>query len=297
MEKRRTTIEFKSIQITGDIDDLSQECTAYMKTKQFMAKRIHEQQEEIEKLKLNIIYHSSKHILMLEMLNNLNSQIEKINLLPKENKENKESLDISNDNFTSSFVYEDNLEIPPTKKLDNPINCSSPLSAPYKFNRFIKINDELKDLRNENLELRREIEKMKIENIDNSLEISKLKTDKFILFNELNELVINLKRTDLDKLNDYFKKNISNSSTRIIMPCAKGIKYNIMSAHSQISKILFTDSVKKKLNKSEIENIHIDMIDQDQMNLYYSILNKTEEEFDNLLDKKLSKKSKSFFYS
>ena len=41
---RTTQVDFKTAP-SLELDDLTQECWAYMKTKQFMAKRIFEQQE------------------------------------------------------------------------------------------------------------------------------------------------------------------------------------------------------------------------------------------------------------
>lgn len=300
MENRSTAIEFKTIPFHSDVEDLSQECTAYMKTKQFMAKRIHQQQEEIEMLKQAVIFHSGKHIQMMEMLRNMNEQMELIkqSVKPKSEKvEKKDNLDFSNEELASSFVYEDNFEM--TKKNVKP--CESPLSVPYNKTSH---NEELREIRNENVELRKELEKLRIDILDKSIEMNKVKTDKFILFNELNELVQSLRRTDLEKLNTYYKKNIISSVSKFEMPTAKGIKYNILSAQSQLSKILHTDSINKKLNKQEIP-INFDLnekpfeketIEKQQMDYFSNILKSTEEEFDNLLDRKLAKRSKSYYY-
>ena len=92
MEQRSTTIEFKTLSSYNDIEDLSQECTAYMKTKQFMAKRIHQQQEEIEMLRQNVLYHSAKHIQMYEMFKNMTDQLKMI----KENLGNKKVIENEN---------------------------------------------------------------------------------------------------------------------------------------------------------------------------------------------------------
>ena len=180
-------------------------------------------------------------------------------------------------------------------------NYESPLGVVNIINKTS--NTELKK---ENLELQKELEKLKIDILDKTIELNKTKSDKFVLFEELNELVLSLRRTDIDKLNQFYKKSINNKNlNKFEMPTAKGIKYNILSAQSQIAKILKTDSITKKLNKSDdnlpnIDNLNINQHqteeDRIQTEIYYSILKKTEDEFDALLDKKLQKRAKSFLY-
>lgn len=340
MDNRSTKIEFRTIQpFQSDIEDLSQECTAYMKTKQFMAKRIHQQQEEIEALKQSVIFYSGKDIQMHEMIRNLNEQLdllkkerEEFTLGIKKNekvgktdtKEKEKSndspiiLEDSNSDLAASFVYEDNFDLTNTVKkpengLKNCINsaegCESPLSIPFNSR---KKNETLnKEMASEIVELRKEIEKLKIENLDKTIELNKIKTDKFIIFNELNELVNSLKRVDIDKLNSFYKKNSNSLFTKLEMPNSKGIKLNILSAQSQLNKILLSDSIKMKIqNNPEVAALqkNIDpessspnqltnnLFERQQIDFYTEIIKKTEEEFDNLLDKKLSKRSKTFYY-
>lgn len=99
---RTTQIEFKNVP-TLEIEDLTQECYAYMKTKQFMAQRIFEQQEEIETLKGQLFYHSIKHIQMYDWLKHINEQLLFIKL--RKDSQTKEELNLSED-LASSFVYE-----------------------------------------------------------------------------------------------------------------------------------------------------------------------------------------------
>jgi len=281
MAGRLTTIEFKAINFNTDHEDLSQECTAYMKTKQFMAKRIHEQQEEIESLKQNVIFYSGKYIQLLDIVKDLKSQIGMIK--PKEF-----DADASNNNLATSYVLDDLGDNLNTKK-----NYDSDSSSHVKGT-----GEEIQILK-ENVELHKEIEKLNIDLLDRTHELNKIKSDKFILFNELNELVNNLRRTNLDKLNAYFKTNSDTYVTKNNMPSAKGIKYNILSAQSQISKILHTDSITRKLNKVEDSGSNNDdqiLVNKQQMKDLDSILTKTEADFDSLLDRKLSKKSRPFLY-
>jgi hypothetical protein len=260
-----TTIEFRKIPCLTDTDDLAQECTAYMKTKQFMAKRIVQQQEEIELLKQNVIYHCGKHMEMYDMLKNMQEQLDLLGSVKRE------KLDLSNDDMANSFIYEDSKE--------------------YGFVEEKNSNDLA--LRKENIELTKEIERMKLTLLERTLEISKLRSDKFQLYNELNELVLSLKRVDLDKLNAFYKKNITSPLiSRNEMPTAKGVKYNIMSAHSQICKILKSDVIKSKLNLDD----KMGSEDKLQLDMYNNILKSVDNDFDTLLDRKLSKKSK-FYYN
>lgn len=99
---RTTHIEFKNVP-TLELEDLTQECYAYMKTKQFMAQRIFEQQEEIETLKTQLFYHSIKHVQLYDWLKYINEQLHLIKL--KKESVPKEELNFSED-LASSFVYE-----------------------------------------------------------------------------------------------------------------------------------------------------------------------------------------------
>lgn len=99
---RTTNVEFKNIP-SLELEDLTQECYAYMKTKQFMAQRIFEQQEEIETLKSQLFYHSTKHVQMYNWLKHVNDQIQIIR--HKKDIHNKEELNFSED-LANSFVYD-----------------------------------------------------------------------------------------------------------------------------------------------------------------------------------------------
>ena len=106
MDKTFTTthIEFKTVP-TLELEDLTQECYAYMKTKQFMAQRIFEQQDEIENIKNQLFYHSIKHVQMYDWLKFVNEQLQQIKQRKETENHNKEDLNISDD-LASSFLYE-----------------------------------------------------------------------------------------------------------------------------------------------------------------------------------------------
>jgi hypothetical protein len=99
---RTSNVEFKNVP-SLEMEDLTQECYAYMKTKQFMAQRIFEQQEEIEILKNQLFYHSVKHVQMYSWLKHINDQVQSVKV--KKEFQSKEELNLSED-LANSFVYE-----------------------------------------------------------------------------------------------------------------------------------------------------------------------------------------------
>jgi len=292
-----TTIEFKTIPTRIDVEDLSQECTAYMKTKQFMANRIHQQQEEIDMLKQHIIYHSGREIQMYEMIKTLSEEIEMLKKIKNVHKEkgkddslcdNEDNAGVSlSDDFATSLICDEK---------DHLITGYETINA---VTHQDKRPEEIKMLKEENLDLQKENEKLSLQILENTLEINKVKSDKFILFNELNELIMSLKKINIDELNEFYKKHRdSRTLTKSDMPLSKGIKYNILSAQSQITKLLRIDTIHKKLSTMEEENksSKVNSEGKIQLEIYLNLLKSTEIEFDELLDRKLSKRGKSFFY-
>ena len=85
-----------------DTESLKQECYGYLKTKQFMADRIFEQQKEIETLKNQVFFHSIKHIQMYDWLKFMNQQVKLISA----NKIEKNDLNISKNELENSFIFE-----------------------------------------------------------------------------------------------------------------------------------------------------------------------------------------------
>lgn len=190
-------------------EDLAQECNAYMEIKHFMSQRILEQEEEMEQLKTNLLYHSGKHIEMYDWIKNIN--------------ENLNSLNIRKDsglNFSGDIIDSINCD-------DNNIN---------NFN-----NSELL-LKNENLDLIKQNEALRTEIATKNLQISKLSSEKLMLINELIELMISLKRVNLNSLNKFFMENSEEVKDRIQITSALGLKYNILSAQHQISCLVKGDS-------------------------------------------------------
>jgi hypothetical protein len=186
MENITNTIEMKTIpKRRYDQDDLMQECNAFMKTKVFMAKRIAEQQNEIDLLVSELYCQAVKQT---ELYNALRALNDKIDLIKLENtKKDEQHLDISGD-YVSSVVLEDEKEAA--------IQCMCPI-----------YEKDIQGLKNENLELRKEIELVRYENSVKTIDNSRLFYEKYILFSELNELVTCLKRIDLKSLNEFFIKN------------------------------------------------------------------------------------------
>lgn len=106
-------------------------------------------------------------------------------------------------------------------------------------------------------------------------EINKLSVDKFILFNELNELVMGLKRCNLDKLNELLMKD-KGFFPQEEMPIINGLQLNVLSAESQLCKIIKKD---QKQNNRKIT--------QESINYYDALIKECEREFMALLEKKL----------
>lgn len=272
MENHSKSIEFCTKIPQNDNEDLSQECTAYLKTKLFMSKRIQEQQEEINFFKNKFLFYSTSNIQKDEIISNLISQIQLIKsfkLSSSPEKENKKiDNEIFNDEFVTSFIIDNNFE----KNAD-----------------FIDTPEK------EEKKLKQEKDNLKNELILAKVELNKLKSEKFLLMSELNELIMSLKKVDLNKLNTFYKSNIEISLFKYEMPIANGIKYNILSAQNQINKILLSEysstSTSNKPGKEINELIDITKKYED----YISILKKNEQEYDQLLEKKMTNDKKYNF--
>ena len=150
MDTFRTKIEFRFQPNQADSEDLAQECTAYLKTKQFMANRIYQQQEEIEMLKQNVMFHSGKNIRIHEMLNDITDQLEiirqnvnNIKIKEAESKMNLNNFEDSNEyivtnEINTSFVCDDNFE--------NSTCGNNNLNNNYDYSKKHKKDNEKKDL-------------------------------------------------------------------------------------------------------------------------------------------------------
>lgn len=105
-------------------------------------------------------------------------------------------------------------------------------------------------------------------------EINKLTADKYILFNELNELVMGLKRCKLDKLNELLIR--SKNHLKDEMPVVNGLQLNVLSAESQLCQIIRMDCKR-----------NINTITQENINYYDTLVKECEKDFTCLLEKKL----------
>lgn len=182
-------------------------------------------------------------------------------------------------------------------------------------NEIDNLNKIINNLKNENLELTKENETLRVENLDKNLIITKLKSEKFLIYNELIELVNTLKTVDIKLLNKFYKNLSSNSKlNRNYMPSSLGIKYNILSVQNQVSYLMHSDLVSAKgyqdyLNKGkdtfskarEEEDVDNNILRNEEVNLneehknlidldkYILVVKKFEKEFENICDKNMRK--------
>jgi hypothetical protein len=267
MENTHPNLELRSTSIfskKADEDDKILQCNAYLSTKLFMAKRIADQQKEIETLKEQLIYHTTRHTELYDVLKNINEQLAtyQTKLLKRAEHQESEKLNLSGD-LANSFTFEggeeDNKEKPPKEKL----------GTEDEKDKIIE------SLKSENLTLRKELEILKTDSLDKIFFNNKLVYEKFIVLTELNELTHCLKRVDLNLLNKFYiaKTNVNDfteqnenifefSKSNINSPefyntiSSMGIKYNILSAQSQIT-LLMNSAVKEgeivsnQLNQTE----------------------------------------------
>jgi hypothetical protein len=199
------------------------------------------------------------------------------------------------------------------KKNLSRVPSNNNLKEPTEIENLNKI---ISNLKNENIDLKKENELIKVENMDKNLTISKLKSEKFLLYNELNELINSLKTVDIKLLNKFYKNFSSSSTTKLnkgYMTSSLGIKYNIMSVQNQLSYLLHSDLVTSKAYteyvskaretmskaKAEEDNVHIminnndlKVIDNNEENFidldkYLLIVKKFESEFEKICDRNL----------
>ncbi len=134
------------------------------------------------------------------------------------NKLNKNTCCLKNNNFSSS------------NNIRNNFNLSF-----HNYNFQIDNEKHIAD----------KVQKLNNDIIEKTIENNKLRTDKYIIISELNEILTSLTRIDLNKLNEFYLKNISkNNISKDLMPTAKGIKYNILSCQNNLAKITKSDLMK-----------------------------------------------------
>lgn len=205
-----------------DNEDLAQECAAYMKTKLFMAKRISEQQKEIEQLREEVFYHSMKHSQLYEIISSLNEQLTA--LRKSRTNSDFEKMDLSPELANSLIFEEERNDIVQAKaeKVQDDVIISA-------NNLIIK-----ETLLNENLLLRKDLELEKANSLSNTSVINKLVNDKYVLFTELNELLMSLKKVDLESMNNFYNASLQKSRSL----SSVGLKYSILSAQCEIDLLL-----------------------------------------------------------
>jgi len=243
---------------------------------------------------------------MYDWLKFVNEQLQAIKLR-KESENSNKDLDVSED-LTSSFVYEQMEKSPDDKKKEKAIP-KPPSNLTLKDTEIENLKQVISTLKNENLDLRKENEMLRVENLEKNLTISKLRSEKFILFNELNELTNSLKSVDLKLLNKFYKNYTSNLKlSKSFMPSSLGIKYNILSVQNQLSYLMHSDLISSKgfneyVSKAKDtfakEKAKIGLgVDADEPEVHYenndnfidlekyvNVIKKFEKEFDKLCEK------------
>jgi hypothetical protein len=230
-----------------DKEDLAQKSNAYLKTKLFMAQRIAQQQKEIESLKEQLVDMTLKHSEMFDMVRSINEQLnskdETVKPLMLLGSEDNINLSQS---FTDSVVFEQQQTPQVSPKEQSP--------------RMSQKDDKITQLlKNENLDLNKKITFFKTKEKEDSLMINKLIYEKYILFSELNELITCLKKVDNNLLNDFYLKNSEPSKRDSVS--SMGIKYNILSAHSQLLLLDQKSDEKTQISLTE-NNKNIELLKQ-----------------------------------
>ena len=67
-----------NFRLSNDIEDLAQECNAYMKIKFFMAKRIIQLENTVEQLKLELTRQVNNNVNMMDWFSSINSTLEEM---------------------------------------------------------------------------------------------------------------------------------------------------------------------------------------------------------------------------
>lgn len=107
-------------------------------------------------------------------------------------------------------------------------------------------------------------------------EINKLTTDKYILFNELNELIMALKKCNLQKLNSLLIKDKEFNQEEIPVIC--GMQLNVLSADSQLSQIIRVD-----------QSRNLKAINKENLDYYDKLVTEAEKDFYNLIETKFQR--------
>jgi hypothetical protein len=297
MENTQAHVELRSNTRSStkfDDEDKILQCNAYLGTKLFMAKRIADQQKEIEILKDQLYYHTTRHTELYDVLKNLNEQLAALQRKAVKHSENLHEQDKNEINFSGDLANSFTLE---GDEEDNKENKEKLIKE--KFNLEHDKDKIIESLKNENLSLRKELEVFKTENLEKIFFCDKLVYEKYIVLTELNELVNCLKQVDLEMLNKFYnsqrKENNFSEKTQNLFDLSKsnyissdyfktissmGIKYNILSAQSQITLLMksfhkegeFIINSNEKEKKIEVSSKHIFHLDENTNQSKDSIL-------------------------
>jgi hypothetical protein len=280
MEYGRTDIELRTSEKYYDEDDKKQECNAYLRTKLFMAKRIAEQQAEIEYLKEQLLIQTIKVSSMYDSLKQIN-----YTLATLQNEKNKQivedKINLSGELVSSVICEDDNTNNIDNESKEQPGNV---LHVNQDFHVSNGNHDKyINFIKNQNLELNKDLERMKNENIQNNIYIKKFVNDKFILFTELNELVNILRNVDMDKLNKFYFTNVYlnkikniNNTTMSSSLSSLGVKYNILSAQNQLGLISITDNLNENFLDHDLSKNGINL------DKYLDLIKPFEDELNSL---------------
>lgn len=237
----------------SSLEDMALECNSYLKVKHFMSKRIQELEQEVESLKTEYLSQVSLNCELLSLL-----KIEKNLPIPKE----QAQLQIPS-HTTESLIL----------NLNDNESCSHSNTFSYNVDEQVSNTDNCVEIKNRNIELMRENTKLAAELRVKNLKIKRVMTDKLIIMNELNELLISLRKVDIDLLNKFYSRNAKLDKD---MRCYLGVKYNILSAQSTLSM-----QTETQLGKTELEG---------KIKVCESVLKSYQNEFSSLLNRNLIKK-------
>jgi hypothetical protein len=307
-----------------DQEDLAQECNAYMKIKLFMANRIAELELQVDKLQKDFSMQLMSNLALNDLIKsynflNTNINAEEIN----ECKCKRSKLDLSKDSIESisllgiaeSSVFDNEIKKGVNyndvdDNINSQVNNDDRQNEAYNFkglkqnfNFFNMSPTEEKRKNNslyekiicQNVKLAEENIKLKDDLQIKNFNLSKLMTEKVLLINELRELLNSLNKIEFHDLDKLFLRN-SEITSKIIrtdainkldVPSSLGIKYNILSAYSIISSLLFSYNY---TNCDDSDNMQTSSLYEGIKNSR-KIFKNFEKEFETILNRNLRKQS------
>lgn len=290
MDFKKQNKELEFLANKNNNEDMAQECNAYMKIKHFMAKRIQEQEREIDDLKSQVVYHSMKHAEMYNLLKTMNEMLYKI-----KTDQSQKPVTPNNDGLNLSGELAESIASQDFDHGYDKVRIQSAIQSPAKhLNEIVQQDKIITDIKNENLELVRINELIRVELKEKNLTISKIQTEKILILNELNELLNSLQKVDLKALDKFYSLNKLKKIKTFDIPSSLGIKYNIMSAQSQVATLMGSNVVTNvpTLNFEDFKLSQNVEKEQSMLNLekYRLLMDSYGEEFHSILNKNMKKK-------